>query len=710
MIMQIVTLSALILVVLLVRAVFRNRVPKRMLYALWLVVLLKLFLPGTLVSLPVLPAQETSTPVARAELPAQMTMPTQQPTQAITQPFSPVQEAPEPAAKPLTAAQILQIIWLGGSILLGLWLLGSWLIFTIRLHKSRRFLGKHGKTSIYVSCAVKSPCLAGFLPAVYLTQDVLQTDAAELILQHELTHLRHLDYLWSFCRAAAVVIYWWNPLVWLAAILSKRDAELACDEAVAAELDQTQRLAYARAILAQAPRKASALSLAGPPIKERILFLTKKPRTSVLCVILALLLVVSATGCSFAELTRKESGTIALPEAPPVPEERESQPPQNPSEMQRQAAIAAKLSEALAAEIVRDDTYWFPLRELDEEKQQAALAAYTGWLTDNYDALSENGVLDDSIRWELLAAQNGDGNLILQSDDTSALYFYYLLYYDAETGRVDDFDVRLMSALKESSVQGQELAETAQTRFAAYFRDHYDALAPLGIFRYGSRWTLRLTDGDLILDTEKTDGSTEQFIFTPDTSFVHQSGAAADVPGTEADFTQPLQAWELTNACGVQTGMTQAEVEALVGKLSPDDTGNRLYDEQRLSYRFWDRSGGEPKLMELGWNAAVENDEIIFETAQDTPAFRGICLGDTIDTVLEKFPCADQDLKNQQPQTLYGQDGDADSASLHLIAGSYYSLSFYMDGQWRASIDFSRVQQRVFRIVIYGDGYWQSGE
>lgn len=72
-----------------------------------------------------------------------------------------------------------------------------------------------------------------------------------------------------------MIAYWWNPFIWLAAICSKRDAELACDEAVAAGLSDAQRLVYARAILAQAPRKAVAMSLAGPPVRERILFLTK---------------------------------------------------------------------------------------------------------------------------------------------------------------------------------------------------------------------------------------------------------------------------------------------------------------------------------------------------------------------------------------------------------------------------------------------------
>ena len=325
MLREVLTVSALIVVVLLVRAIFKNRVPKRMLYALWLVVLLKLCLPGTLVSLPVLPAEDAAVPAQSAERPVQTAPVIQRPAQTVTkpqtpaqQPVSPVQETAKPAAKPLTTAQILQIAWFSGSALLGLWLFGAWAVFTIRLHRDRRFLGKRGGTCIYVSGAVKSPCLAGLIPAVYLTQDVLQTDEAELILSHELTHLRHLDFLWSFCRMAAVIVYWWNPFIWLAAICSKRDAELACDEAVAAKLPESKRLAYARAILAQAPRKTAALSLAGPPVKERILFLTKKQRTSVLCVILVLLLVASATGCSFAELTRQKSGEVTLPKSAPV--------------------------------------------------------------------------------------------------------------------------------------------------------------------------------------------------------------------------------------------------------------------------------------------------------------------------------------------------------------------------------------------------------
>ena len=376
MLKEVLTVSALILVVLLVRAIFKNRVPKRMIYCLWLVVLLKLCLPGTLVSLPVLPAEDAAAPTQSAELPAQTTPVFQQPAQTVVQPqtptqqsVSPVQETVTPAAKLLTTAQILQIVWFSGSALLGLWLFGAWAVFTIRLRRDRRFLGKRGGTCIYVSGAVKSPCLAGLIPAVYLTEDVLQADEAELILRHELTHLRHLDFLWSLCRTATVTVYWWNTFIWLAAICSKRDAELACDEAVAAKLPESKRLAYARAILAQAPRKTAALSLAGPPVKERILFLTKKQRTSVLCVILALLLVVSATGCSFAELTQQKAGEITMPD-------HATDSSANATPQEADSALPVMDTVELIGFVADSQTPWIELYESTDSKEPLAKIPY----------------------------------------------------------------------------------------------------------------------------------------------------------------------------------------------------------------------------------------------------------------------------------------------------------------------------------------------
>lgn len=317
MLRQMISVSLLIVVVLLVRTVFRNQVPKRLLYALWIVVLVKLLLPGTLLSLPVLPAQSQAAPTQTATAAQTETPAVQQPTS--TQP-TPQQPLPQLAAAARANAAawnptlVFQTVWAVGSGTLTVWMALTWVSFNLRLRRTRRKMVQWGSVSIYVSTAAKAPCLAGFLPAVYLTEDAARSKEIELIVQHELTHLRHLDFLWSACGTLAVIAYWWNPLVWIAAVCAKRDAELACDETVAAKLDPPARLVYARTILAQLPCKNPGLSLAGRPVKARILFLTKKQRSSALCMILALVLTVFATGCSVSELTRRESETADAPQ------------------------------------------------------------------------------------------------------------------------------------------------------------------------------------------------------------------------------------------------------------------------------------------------------------------------------------------------------------------------------------------------------------
>ena len=747
MLKEVLTVSALIAVVLLVRAIFKNRVPKRMLYALWLVVLLKLCLPGTLVSLPVLPAEKVAAPVntiqikqvEKATLPAvsnaptvqapstpgvQSTIPTQtaaQPEQTVKQPQEPVakpavpaaQEPERPAAKPLTAAQILKIVWFSGSALLGLWLFGTWLTFTIRLRKSRKFLGRRGKTNIYVSKRIKSPCLAGLIPAVYLTEDVLRNDTTELIVRHELTHLHHLDFLWSLCRTIAVIVYWWNPLIWLAAICSKRDAELACDEAVAAGLQPEQRIAYARAILAQAPRKKAALSLAGPPVKERILFLTKKQKTSVLCIVLALALTISATGCSFAELTRRKTNA-------PASSTEEAQPktePQAEAAPEPVAEITQPERTSPEEELSVDETAraaWFDfahqwrldiLPVFSHGAAPTSASAYLYWMYEKGgSAIKEQGYMSkEYVETEIKT--HFEVKDVIHTARRSDYTFDGERYTPVPLGPPEELLVRLDSVLDEE-LGGKTIY------YVQYCLMAYDK--PLRSQDEWDRYRMEIVNGDTpdlhevreyTLSFSMQDGEP---VFLSHTELSIEEPPFTPLPNDGTyDVTQPLQEWELTRTNGVQTGMTQAQVEAITGSLVPDAYGNALLDNQSVFYYFRQNGYRTPQLMELRWDGTVENDEIVCETAQDAPAFRGICLGDTIDEVFDKFPCVDRELKRWQSQYVYGYEGADDYAVLSLIADSFYMLSFTVNGQRRAEISFSRVQQRVFEIVVYSETYWQ---
>ena len=832
MLKEVLTVSALIAVVLLVRAIFKNRVPKRMLYALWLVVLLKLCLPGTLVSLPVLPAEDAAVPAQSAERPVQTAPVIQRPAQTVTkpqtpaqQPVSPVQETAKPAAKPLTTAQILQIAWFSGSALLGLWLFGAWAVFTIRLHRDRRFLGKRGGTCIYVSGAVKSPCLAGLIPAVYLTEDVLQADEAELILRHELTHLRHLDFLWSLCRTAAVTVYWWNPFIWLAAICSKRDAELACDEAVAAKLPESKRLAYARAILAQAPRKTAALSLAGPPVKERILFLTKKQRTSVLCVILALLLVASATGCSFAELTRQKSGEVTLPKSAPVaaetaesadtPIKQQEKPADMPVEQEAPAQPepepeSTSLEEHLPVdEVARAQWADFAdkwrldyLPVFSRGTAPASTSEYLMWVfARNMDALKEQGYmtksyveteirthfevenlthegltrtwnfdgetytavpggvkdrplarLDSVIRVNLGEEPQycvqycllGNGNLLDDAEwsrcrdaivsgdapDLSELREFTLVFtmQDGEPvflshtelppaalsseeiwqhvhEKLDDAPwAQNMTPEYEEAVRAFQLADSKRSNqpgdvsqwphYYSAFVDYFSGMnADLHYLDADAVWTMDLSeDGQMMIVTMTRGDASLTLSYSLQTQEISSDNRlATTMTLTVYDSNTPLQASEFTLPRGLRFGMSYDEAYWLCGDAVSDAfTGEvgRSFTCEGYTYSF-----GDDDILYYVMIRSTSGE------SDSAPTVRGIRLGDSIDSVFDKLPCTDRELKQWAMQTVY-DDGAGHSAGLEFVAGSFYSLRLYTPEGYVAAITFARTDNTVKYIDL----------
>ena len=56
-----------------------------------------------------------------------------------------------------------------------------------------------------------------------------------------MTHYRHLDHIWTLVRSLCLVLYWFHPLVWVAARLSMEDSELACDEGTFIRLGEEKR-------------------------------------------------------------------------------------------------------------------------------------------------------------------------------------------------------------------------------------------------------------------------------------------------------------------------------------------------------------------------------------------------------------------------------------------------------------------------------------
>jgi prepilin-type processing-associated H-X9-DG protein len=81
---------------------------------------------------------------------------------------------------------------------------------------------------------VGSPLLAGVVRAVIVLPVALLAECApaelELMLAHELAHLKRHDLRWAWLPTLVRALFWFHPLVWLAGAEWRLAQEMACDE------------------------------------------------------------------------------------------------------------------------------------------------------------------------------------------------------------------------------------------------------------------------------------------------------------------------------------------------------------------------------------------------------------------------------------------------------------------------------------------------
>lgn len=185
---------------------------------------------------------------------------------------------------------LLPFIWIAGMIITGGYMLFYQIKWKRYLYANRKpFLQmeKYKDTLfVYTVDHIPSPCLSR--RCIYLTKEMAE-DKEELmhILAHEYCHYKQLDSLWVIVRCMLTVIYWFNPLVWTAAYISKLDSELACDAAAIRMLGEKERLAYGKTLIKLVSGDmhvcdrigiASTMSGGEKSIKERIGIIAKKPK------------------------------------------------------------------------------------------------------------------------------------------------------------------------------------------------------------------------------------------------------------------------------------------------------------------------------------------------------------------------------------------------------------------------------------------------
>lgn len=333
------TSSVLILAVLLLRRAFRDRISRRAQYVLWALVLVRLLVP---VSLPgadfsVLSAAE---PVGRtvterleqreiyrvplAPSPMGTAPQVTSPAPQIEGGGSPSGEAAAPSGgeeafsypvireRVVTAADLLTVLWLIGIAAMAVWFLVTNLRFWQKLRRTRApYAAENCRYPVYlVEAGLPSPCLFGlFRPAIYLTPAVVTSpERLRHVLAHETAHARHLDPLWSLLRSVCLAVYWFDPLVWIAAAVSKADGELACDEAAIQALGEGERIPYGKTLLSLIPVRtgpgspllsATTMTADKRQLKDRITRIAQGQQTRAAALFLVLALAAGVCAVTF---------------------------------------------------------------------------------------------------------------------------------------------------------------------------------------------------------------------------------------------------------------------------------------------------------------------------------------------------------------------------------------------------------------------------
>lgn len=525
------TLTVLILVVLLLNRVFRARLSARVRYALWGVVLVRALLP---VQLPI------DLPVSGVQLPSLVQIlegPFAQHLSDLNSPNTPIYtQAPDLSGEMVVDSAFEYLpddpyhgqyvqhtqdgdtvvttvpIWTRYQHYLYVWALGVGLLagvliacnqhFAWKLRRSRRaFPVQNVNLPVYIASCILSPCLFGlFRPAIYLTPEAaaLPEGQRRHILAHELTHYRHRDHLWAVLRCLALALHWYNPLVWLAAVCSKRDGELACDEGTVARLGEKERIPYGRTLVDLVARRSlrpgdliscsTAMTGGNKAIKQRIAQLVKQPETKKTALFAAAALVALAAVFTFAGT--KEEDSYA----------------------QFRAQIESAVSLGYGPPLYSSQAYPYPIADTDLlEEAKAALNPVRDLLTPVELDWSDGGMLSSST-------------LTLTTEDGAFSYFLCTVPRDETTyvltpARWDAEEYTPVAVLDSGAASALEsLARQQQERNQSITRVEYPEFK-------AALTRLFLGDEECVERNETEDYAMEEWL-TSSTSFYEISHAA----------------------------------------------------------------------------------------------------------------------------------------------------------------------------------------
>ena len=208
-------------------------------------------------------------------------------------------------------------IWSVGAIIILLYQFWATRKFRRQLAESREEIYYQGQ-KVYVANGIKTPLLFRgrmFSSDIYLPGTIMEKETlVRHAILHENIHRKHGDIWWGYVRTFLFAVYWFYPLVWCAAILSKRDCEYACDSSVMKNMSRKERISYGNSLLSliQIERKpdlfspATAMKMKKSEMEARIRMIKSSKKRNIFITVFIMLVLCFAGVATFTDALVKD--------------------------------------------------------------------------------------------------------------------------------------------------------------------------------------------------------------------------------------------------------------------------------------------------------------------------------------------------------------------------------------------------------------------
>jgi TonB family protein len=206
---------------------------------------------------------------------------------------------------------LLPILWLTGVALM----LIRFSAGVLRLHRITRRSQLAG--AVRVSDSIQTPMTWGALQPVILLPSYVEdwpAEQREVVIRHEQAHIERRDWLWQTFAQVITAVFWFHPLMWMAAAQLRQEAEHAADDATLAAgvqaPDYADRLmAVARQLSGRSPAGAVAM-VRQPALTSRIAAILDTARTRTSASVGARIGVVLAAAALLVPLSAFQNRTV----------------------------------------------------------------------------------------------------------------------------------------------------------------------------------------------------------------------------------------------------------------------------------------------------------------------------------------------------------------------------------------------------------------